>query len=84
LPQNVLEIKITDSGPGISEDILRKLFGKFVSWGSKTELNKKGTGLGLFISKSIVQGHGGDIVAYNNENGIGASFVIKLPIRKKR
>jgi signal transduction histidine kinase len=76
---NKIEIKISDTGGGIPEDILPRLFGKFVTKGVVGTENKHGSGLGLFISKAIVTAHKGEITAYNNENG-GATFTIVLPI----
>ena len=74
---NTVEILISDTGGGIPEDILPNLFGKFVTK-NVADTNKEGTGLGLYISKSIVNAHGGAIDAYNS-NG-GATFRIVLPI----
>jgi PAS domain S-box-containing protein len=71
------EIRISDNGGGIPEDILPKLFEKFVTKGHG-EGNKKGTGLGLYISKAIITAHHGEISALNNERG--ATFVISLPL----
>jgi two-component system, OmpR family, sensor histidine kinase VicK len=71
--QEVL-IAIKDSGTGIHGDILPRLFSKFVT---KSE---KGTGLGLFISKSIIKAHGGRIWAENNADGKGATFYLSLPL----
>jgi signal transduction histidine kinase len=71
--QEVL-ISVKDSGIGIHSDILLKLFSKFAS---KSE---KGTGLGLFISKNIVEAHGGRIWAENNIDGKGATFSFSLPL----
>ena len=65
---------IKDTGTGIDSKIFPKLFEKFVS---KSE---KGTGLGLFVSKNIIQAHGGRIWAENNPDGIGATFAFSLPI----
>lgn len=73
------EIMITDTGPGIPNEILPKLFGKFVTQAAGDNANKHGTGLGLFITKAIIEAHGGNINAYNNENPKGATFVIRLP-----
>ena len=69
-----LTIKITDTGKGIDKEIVNRLFDKFVS------RSEQGTGLGLFISKNIMESHGGTIVGYNNENGTGATFVFTLPL----
>jgi signal transduction histidine kinase len=65
-------VNITDSGQGIDPEILPRLFTKFVS------KSFEGTGLGLFISKSIVHSHNGEIWAYNNP-GNGATFCFKIP-----
>ena len=72
---NLVTVIIKDTGSGIDTKILPKLFNKFVS---KSE--KGGTGLGLFISKSIVEAHGGKIWAQNNSDGRGATFSFTLPV----
>ena len=77
--ENQIQLKIVDTGVGIPDEIMPKLFNKFVTKNIGEE-NKQGTGLGLFISKSIIDAHNGKIYAYNNEMG-GATFVITLPIR---
>jgi len=69
-----LTIKISDTGKGIDNEIINRLFDKFVS------RSEQGTGLGLFISKNIIEAHGGRIIGFNNENGIGATFVLVLPL----
>ena len=76
---NMVEISITDTGGGIPEDLLPDLFGKFVTR-NIGNLNKEGSGLGLYISKAIVSSHGGTIDVYNSENG--ATFRIVLPIEQ--
>ena len=55
-------VRIEDTGSGIDPEIVPKLFSKF------TTKSLKGTGLGLYISKSIIEAHGGKIWAENNEN----------------
>jgi signal transduction histidine kinase len=69
-------ISIIDSGAGIDPDIQDRLFSKFVT---KSET---GTGLGLYISKGIVEAHGGRIWAENNADGNGATFYFSLPLSK--
>jgi len=67
-------VSVKDSGNGIDHEILAKLFSKF------TSKSYQGTGLGLFISKSIVEAHGGKIWAVNNIHGKGATFTFSIPI----
>jgi two-component system, OmpR family, sensor histidine kinase VicK len=67
-------VYISDSGQGIDPEVMYKLFEKFVS------KSVKGTGLGLFISKSIVEAHGGKIWGENNKDGNGATFTFTLPL----
>ena len=69
-------VSISDQGQGINPEIVPRLFQKFISG------SEKGTGLGLYISKSIVNAHGGEIWAESNKSGIGATFVFTLPLLK--
>ena len=71
--QNEVIVQVRDSGSGIDLEIFPKLFEKFVT------KSDKGTGLGLFISKNIIEAHGGGIWAENNSDGPGATFVFSLP-----
>ncbi|MGA9744564.1 MAG: sensor histidine kinase, partial [Nitrososphaeraceae archaeon] len=66
-------VTITDTGRGIDSDVMPRLFSKFVS------KSDAGTGLGLFISKNIVDTHGGKMWAQNDSNGGGAIFSFTLP-----
>jgi PAS domain S-box-containing protein len=79
--KNKVEIKVSDTGSGIPEQVLPNLFGKFVTKSAGEANGHGGTGLGLFISKAIVNAHKGEIYAYNNATG-GATFTIVLPIRQ--
>jgi signal transduction histidine kinase len=72
--QGQLIVRVKDTGIGIAEDIIPKLFSKFVT---KSE---KGTGLGLYICKGIIEAHGGKIWAENNKEGKGATFSFSLPV----
>ncbi len=69
-------ITVKDTGMGISDDILPRLFTKFVT------KSQTGTGLGLYISRAIVEAHGGKIWAENNYDGKGAKFTFTLPLAK--
>jgi two-component system sensor histidine kinase VicK len=74
---NKIIVKIKDTGIGIHPEILPKLFTKFA-----TRSDTGGTGLGLFISKSIIENHGGRIWANkdNFDGKTGATFAFSLPI----
>jgi nitrogen-specific signal transduction histidine kinase len=67
-------VSVKDTGCGIDPEILPRLFTKFAT------KSDKGIGLGLFISKSIVEGHDGIIWAENNPDGKGATFAFSLPL----
>jgi signal transduction histidine kinase len=71
-------VSVKDDGPGIDPSMMPRLFTKFAS---KSE---KGTGLGLFISKSIIEAYDGKIWAENNTGGKGATFAFTLPIQKRQ
>jgi signal transduction histidine kinase len=71
-----IKISVIDSGKGIDPSIVPKLFGKFVT---KSE-RAKGTGLGLYLCKAIVEAHGGTISGNNNARGAGATFSLTLPV----
>jgi signal transduction histidine kinase len=67
-------VSVKDRGNGIDPDIQDKLFSKFAT------KSDTGSGLGLYISKGIVEAHGGRIWAENNADGKGATFAFSLPI----
>jgi two-component system sensor histidine kinase VicK len=80
---DVIIVSIKDTGDGIDSEIMPRLFTKFASKCSE------GTGLGLYISKSIVEAHGGKIWAENNSDAtvekrtMGATFYFSLPVMNK-
>jgi signal transduction histidine kinase len=69
-------VSVRDTGTGIDPEVYQKLFSKFIT------KSDRGTGLGLFISKSIIESHGGRIWAENNLDGAGATFYFSLPVTK--
>ena len=73
--QGQVIVSVKDTGKGIPEKILPKLFSKFSVSNSTT-----GTGLGLYISKNIIEAHDGRIWAENNSDENGATFSFTLPI----
>ena len=68
-------VSVKDTGTGIDPEIFPRLFSMFVS------KSYEDTGLGLFISKSIIEAHGGKMWAENNKDGMGARFSFKIPIK---
>ena len=71
--RTVAVVNVKDTGSGIDPDIMPRLFEKFAS------KSFQGTGLGLYISKNIVESHGGKIGGENNSDGKGAAFYFTLP-----
>lgn len=75
LDSNRVLIKISDTGPGIPEDVLPQIFDPFFT----TKEEGEGTGLGLSLVYGIIKNHGGTVKAVNKPGG-GASFIIRLPV----
>ena len=71
---NQILLSVKDNGTGISPEIFPKLFSKYVS------KSNMGNGLGLYISKNIIEAHDGKIWAKNNEDGKGATVSFSLPV----
>jgi signal transduction histidine kinase len=71
-----VKISVHDEGKGIDKEILPRLYEKFAT------KSRTGTGLGLYISKNIVESHRGTIRGYNNQDGKGATFEFILPLEK--
>jgi PAS domain S-box-containing protein len=79
--RQMFQISISDNGGGIPDSILPRLFNKFVTRGVGSS-EQHGSGLGLYISKGIINAHRGTIFACNNERG--ATFMIYLPLIEPR
>ena len=75
---NYALVTVRDTGEGIDSEILPKIFSKFIT------KSFEGIGLGLYISKYIVEAHGGKILAENNIDGKGATFSFSLPLFKSK
>ena len=82
--EDQVEIRVSDEGPGISNEELPKIFDRFYQVDKSRSSPARGSGLGLSISQEIVQSHGGSISVKNNElidqNINGCTFIIKLPV----
>lgn len=75
---NYMEFSVTDQGPGIEEENLSKVFNKFVQIATNGKKNKGGLGLGLAISKEVIDAHDGEI-AVTSEMGKGSVFYFRIP-----
>ncbi len=73
-PQYMVIVIIKDTGVALDNEILPRLFTKFAT------KSFQGTGLGLYLSKNIIEAHGGKIWAENNKDGIGATISFTLPL----
>lgn len=79
---NYVVFSVSDNGGGIEEGILDKIFEPFITTPGKDPDSHHGMGLGLSICKSIIEAHGGTLLAFNNEQG-GATFRFMLPCKKQ-
>lgn len=78
----MLKVSVTDTGPGIPEEGQKLLFRKFQQAGNNlfTRESSRGTGLGLYISKLLVEGMGGKIGLEHSELGKGTTFAFTIPL----
>ena len=76
----LLRITVSDTGPGISDELRRRLFQKFVQGEQSFATGLQGTGLGLAITRSLAERMGGS-VDFESEPGKGATFSVTLPLR---
>ncbi len=79
-----LDISITDTGIGIKGEDLAKLFEPFVRLESPRSAQTGGTGLGLYLTKKLVQEVLGGTVAVKSEYGKGSTFTFTMPLRVKK
>jgi signal transduction histidine kinase len=77
---DIFEIAIRDTGPGIAPNDRTRIFDAFHQVDNSTTRSKGGTGLGLSISKRLIEMHGGTIVV-ESEVGVGSTFVLRMPIQ---
>lgn len=77
-------VRIADNGRGIPHPLRRKIFGRFVRLGLELEREKPGTGLGLYIARTLVRRHHGRIRVRDPEEGPGSVFEVQLPGKKRQ
>jgi signal transduction histidine kinase len=75
-----VSVSVIDNGRGIPHALRRKIFGRFVRLGLELERTKPGTGLGLYIVRTIVRQLRGDVRIRDRENGAGTVFEVELPL----
>jgi signal transduction histidine kinase len=79
---NYVALRVTDHGPGIEKTELKRIFRRFYRVPGAVATRVKGTGLGLYIVRSVAKRHGGRVWAESEGPGRGATFVLQLPIVK--
>jgi PAS domain S-box-containing protein len=74
-------VEVQDSGRGLTQEEMDKLFKPFSQVHDRTKMKEKGTGLGLYICKGLIEKHGGQIGVDSEGHGTGSTFFFTLPIR---
>lgn len=77
----VVQVEVRDTGPGLSEADLKSVFHQF--YRSRAERQATGTGLGLYLSRQIINAHRGKIWARNNPDAPGCCFIFTLPLKQE-
>ena len=81
---STIQLEVSDTGKGIAAELLPAVFERFRQGDTSTTRTTGGLGLGLAISKTIVEMHGGTITATSLGSGLGATFVVNLPVAPLR
>jgi signal transduction histidine kinase len=81
-PQSII-IKVKDTGVGIPKDDQGRMFGKFERATNAVDMYTDGSGLGLFITREVIQAHPGGTITFTSEEGKGTEFIITIPKTKK-
>jgi signal transduction histidine kinase len=72
-----VKLEVSDAGPGIEEELLERIFEPFFT----TKEGRRGTGLGLAVTRSVAQSHGGDVTV-QSKRGTGSCFTVTLPFNQ--
>ena len=79
---NIVTFKVVDNGIGVPKDQKEKLFTKFFRADNAKKIRPDGSGIGLYLSKRVIEDHGGKII-FESEPGVGSTFGFTLPIAKE-
>ena len=79
---NLVTFKVVDNGIGVPKDQKEKLFTKFFRADNAKKIRPDGSGIGLYLSKRVIEDHGGKII-FESEPGVGSTFGFTLPIAKE-
>jgi PAS domain S-box-containing protein len=82
LKENKIEFSVKDTGIGIPKDQQSRVFTKFFRAPNAIRMETEGSGLGVFITKNIIEAHGGEIW-FESEEGKGTTFYFTLPVARK-
>ncbi len=76
-------LRVTDQGPGIPPNELKRIFKRFYRVPGQLAIRVKGTGLGLYIVRSVARRHGGRVWAESEGQGHGSTFILQLPVARE-
>ena len=76
---DLVRMEIEDQGIGVPQNEYHKIFQRFYRGSSREVMEKSGTGIGLFLSREIIEKHGGTITVTSGKKKKGSTFVIQLP-----
>jgi signal transduction histidine kinase len=79
-PKEIVEISVSDTGLGIDSHLKKRIFDAFEQAGETTTRGYQGTGLGLALTKSLVELHGGEIWVESEGKGQGSTFTFNIPV----
>jgi two-component system sensor histidine kinase SenX3 len=82
-PSGLVEVSVSDEGPGIRDDDLERIFERFYRVDTARSRDTGGTGLGLAIVKHVALSHGGEVIVWSAE-GTGSTFTLRLPVASLR
>jgi signal transduction histidine kinase/ActR/RegA family two-component response regulator len=80
----IVEIRVRDSGIGIKKGDIHRVFGKFEQLDSSYARKQEGTGLGLALTRRLIEMHGGTVTVASEGEGKGSEFTVRLPVRPTR